>query len=104
MMSMSADGRTGVAVARAEFPDLILLDLHLPDLGGEEVARRLHNEGRTRRIPIIVVSADATPGQITRLRGLGVHEYIIKPFKIQDLLRSIDTLLDPASALLPNAC
>ena len=89
------DARTGLALARDEAPDLILLDLHLPDLNGEEVVRRLHHEPRTRNIPIIMLSADVMPGQLARLRQFGVRESIVKPFKIQTLLQAVDTLLSP---------
>ena len=87
------DGRGGLARARSEQPDLILLDLHLPDLSGDEVMRRLHTGPRTSGIPVLVLSADATPGQIERLRGLGVRDYITKPFRIDALLQAIDTAL-----------
>jgi CheY-like chemotaxis protein/anti-sigma regulatory factor (Ser/Thr protein kinase) len=57
-------GRLGLALASQHRPDVILLDLHLPDVPGEEVLRRLLAEPRTRQIPVIILSADATPGQI----------------------------------------
>ena len=91
------DGRGGLARARAERPDLILLDLHLPDLGGDEVVRRLHAGPRTKGIPVVIISADATPGQIDRLRGLGVRDYVTKPFRIDALLQAIDSALLPTS-------
>src|SRR5205809_2206959 len=56
-------GRLGLDLAREHRPDLILLDLHLPDLPGQEVLRRLLDEPRTREIPVIILSADASPGQ-----------------------------------------
>ena len=94
----AADGRSGLALAREVRPDVIVLDLHLPDIAGDEVLRRLYNEPGTRHIPIIVLSADATPGQIARLRQLGAREYITKPFKIQVFLQALSTLLDPTPA------
>ena len=98
----AADARSGLALAREHCPDLILLDLHLPDLSGGEAVRRLHTEPRTRAIPVIVLSADATPAQIKRLRGLGVRDYLVKPFKVQALLGAIDAaLLAAASAPEP---
>ncbi len=93
----ATNARAGLALAREELPDLILLDLHLPDLPGDEIARRLHTETRTRDIPIIVLSADASPSQITRLQGLGVRDYIVKPFKVQALLDAIDAVLLPTA-------
>ena len=89
----ATDGRSGLARARTAQPDLILLDLHLPDISGDEVVRRLHTERLTCGIPVLVLSADATPGQIERLRGLGVRDYLTKPFKIDALLQAIDTAL-----------
>ncbi len=91
----ATDARTGLALAREHLPDLILLDLHLPDLPGDETVRRLYTEPRTRSIPVVVLSADATPAQITRLRSLGVREYLVKPFKVQALLEAIDAALLP---------
>ncbi len=93
----ATDARSGLALAREHRPDLILLDLHLPDLAGDETVRRLYTEPRTRRIPVVVLSADATPAQITRLRGLGVREYLVKPFKVQSLLGAIDAALLPVA-------
>ena len=95
LLLSASGGRAGLALARENRPDVILLDLHLPDMPGEEIVRRLHNEPRTRRIPIIILSADSTPAQIARLRELGVYEYITKPFKIQTLLRTLDAALQP---------
>ncbi len=92
------DGRSGLALARKQVPDLILLDLHLPDIGGDEVMRRLRLEARTCDVPVIVLSADATPAQITRLKQLGVREYLTKPFRIRELLAAIDTALDARCA------
>jgi CheY-like chemotaxis protein len=53
-------GRLGLELAAEHRPDLILLDLHLPDIGGEEVLARLHQDERTREIPVVILSADAT--------------------------------------------
>ncbi len=93
----AADGRGGLALARKQVPDLILLDLHLPDMGGDEVMRRLRLEARTRDVPVVVLSADATPSQINRLRQLGVSDYLTKPFRIRELLAAIDAELDQKS-------
>ena len=93
----ATEGRAGLALAREHLPDLILLDLHLPDLPGDEIVRRLHTEPRTRRIPVVVLSADATPAQVERLHGLGVRDYLVKPFKVQALLGAIEAALLPAA-------
>lgn len=69
---------------------LVLLDLHLPDLGGEEVLQRLRDDPATASIPVVIVSADATPGQIRRLLTAGAAAYLTKPIDVRDLLRILD--------------
>ena len=80
-------------LARDHRPHLILLDLHLPDITGEEVMRRLQADPTTSSIPIVVLSADATQDHIDRLLATGATAYITKPFAFGDLLRTIDDLL-----------
>jgi CheY-like chemotaxis protein len=86
-------GQLGLELARQHRPDLILLDLQLPDLPGEEVLRRLQGDPATERIPVIIFSADATPGQITRLRQAGAADYLTKPFRVAAFLELIDGML-----------
>ena len=88
-------GAPGLELARQHRPDLILLDLHLPDMDGPEVLRRLQSEAATRHIPIVVVSADATPGQIQRLLGEGARDYLTKPFPVRDFWRVLNDNLPP---------
>ena len=76
-------GRLGLDLAREHRPDLILLDLNLPDIGGAEVMRLLQDDAKTRRIPVIVISADATSAQIRRLRDAGVRAYLTKPLDVK---------------------
>jgi CheY-like chemotaxis protein len=83
-------GRLGLDLAREHRPDVILLDLHLPDVPGEEVLRRLLAEPRTRHIPVIILSADATPGQIERLLGAGARAFLTKPIDVRRLLALLD--------------
>jgi signal transduction histidine kinase len=75
-------GGLGVELARQHVPDLILLDLHLPDIQGLEVLQKVRSDPSTRNIPVVVTSADATPGQIARLRTAGADEYLTKPLDI----------------------
>ena len=65
-------GLIGVDLAVQHAPDVILLDLHLPDVDGAEVLRRLKDDPRTASIPVVMLSADATPGQMERLEAAGV--------------------------------
>jgi signal transduction histidine kinase/CheY-like chemotaxis protein len=79
-------GRLGLDLAREHRPDLILLDLHLPDVPGDEVLRRLRQDPQTRDIPVVVISADASPGQVKRLLETGARAYLTKPIDIAQLL------------------
>jgi PAS domain S-box-containing protein len=90
-------GRLGAELACEHVPDLVLLDLHLPDVQGDEVLRRLRADKRTARIPVVMISADATPRTIDRLRAQGADAYLTKPLDVDEFLSTIDRLL-PAAA------
>ena len=83
-------GSLGVELAGQHCPDIILLDLHLPDINGDEVLRRLRENPDTRHIPVVMISADATPGQIERLMAAGADDYLSKPFDIGHFLGVLD--------------
>jgi len=74
-------------------PELVLLDLNLPLLNGHEVLRRLRADPRTRRIPVVVLSADASPGQIDRLMMLGADAYLTKPIDLKEFYRVLERVL-----------
>ena len=86
-------GTLGVELAREHRPALVLLDLHLPDMGGEEVLQRLRDDPATASIPVVIVSADATRGQIQRLLTAGATSYLTKPIDVQQLLATLDGVL-----------
>ena len=86
-------GRQGVELAQAHRPDVIILDLHLPDLPGEEVLARLRTDARTCAVPVVILSADATPGQVTRLLAQGARAYLTKPLDLNELLSLLDEIL-----------
>ncbi len=79
-------GRLGLDLAREHLPDLILLDLHLPDISGEEALRNLREDPLTTRIPVVVISADATPVHVKRLLAAGAHDYMTKPLDVKRFL------------------
>jgi CheY-like chemotaxis protein len=89
-------GELGLELARERSPDLILLDLHLPDLGGEQVLARLRADTVTREIPVVVLSADATARQREPLLAAGALDYLTKPIEVRALLAVIDRVLVPA--------
>jgi CheY-like chemotaxis protein len=72
----------GLALARQQRPDLIVLDLHLPDMPGTEVLKRLKADQSTREIPVIVLTADASKSQSERVRQLGATDYLTKPLNV----------------------
>ena len=86
-------GRLGLELAREHRPALVLLDLHLPDMGGEQVLQRLRDDPATASIPVVIVSADATPGHVQRLLGAGATAYLTKPVDVRELLRLLDDTL-----------
>jgi len=86
-------GTRGLELARDHRPELIILDLHLPDLPGSDVLARLSADPRTRGIPVVILSADATPGQIKRLLEQGAREYLTKPLDIRQVLALEDDTL-----------
>lgn len=90
----AADGTEGLTLARSQRPDLILLDLHLPDIAGEEVLRRLRADDETRRLPIVIVSADANPESQQRMRAQGASDFLVKPYTIGQLIETIDVTLE----------
>jgi len=85
-------GSLGIELAREHLPHLILLDLHLPDMSGTDLLDALRDDPRTAAIPVVVVTADATPSQIQRLRDLGVAAYLTKPIDIRELLSVVETM------------
>jgi CheY-like chemotaxis protein len=72
---------------------LILLDVHLPDINGFDVLERLRADPATANIPIVILSADATPGQVRKFRDAGANEYLTKPLDLKLLLTLIDNYL-----------
>ena len=86
-------GGLGLDLARRHSPDLILLDLHLPDLRGHEVLARLRQDEITRDIPVVIISADATARQIQRLMAAGARSYLTKPLDIGEFFRVIDEVM-----------
>lgn len=83
-------GRRGLEMATALLPKLILLDLNLPDMHGSEVLQQLRQQPSTADIPVVILSANATPSQIERLLTAGAKNYLTKPFDIDPFLAVVD--------------
>jgi two-component system phosphate regulon response regulator PhoB len=96
-----ASGRDALTAAKDQTPDVVLLDLMLPDLSGLEVCRRLRSETTTRDVPIVIVTAKGD--EVDRVVGfeLGADDYVVKPYSVRELLLRIEAVLrrsPPAAA------
>jgi CheY-like chemotaxis protein len=95
---IARDGASGVALAQAERPDLILMDLGLPIMDGWEAARRLKSDEATSHIPLIALSAHAMSSDRTQALEAGCDEYDVKPVEWARLLTKIRALLPSEGA------
>jgi CheY-like chemotaxis protein/anti-sigma regulatory factor (Ser/Thr protein kinase) len=95
-------GRDGIECAVRDVPDIILLDLHLPDLQGDEVLNELKADPVTAAIPVIVLSADASRGVIHRLLAGGAFAYLTKPIELAELGELLDTFAAAAQDQQPQ--
>jgi CheY-like chemotaxis protein len=86
-------GQSGIDLAQGHSPKLILLDLNLPDMHGSDVLRQLQRQPVTAKVPVVVLSADATPSQIERLLTSGARNYLTKPFDIDAFLAVVDEMV-----------
>ena len=91
------DGRQGLAAARSEAPDLILMDMSLPEIDGWEVTRQLKSDDTTRSIPVIALTAHAMSSDRQKALAAGCDDYDTKPVEFERLLMKIETMLRSAS-------
>jgi signal transduction histidine kinase/ActR/RegA family two-component response regulator len=86
-------GQLGLELAHELIPEMILLDMNLPDMTGDDVLARLRSDPATASIPVVMLSADATKGQIQRMLEAGAAAYITKPLDVRKFLDTIDEVL-----------
>ena len=91
-------GEKGLELAREFHPDLILLDVHLPDTSGVTVLNTLRTDAGTRDTPIVMVSADATAVRQHQLNDIGANNYLLKPFNVTQFLKILDEYLQRDAA------
>jgi len=91
------DAETGLALARVEQPDLVLMDIQLPGMDGLEATALLKSDQATRAIPVIALTALAMKGDEERIRAAGCDGYIAKPIAYKDFLATIATQLVKAT-------
>ena len=89
----------GALLALAQEPvDVILTDINMPGMDGEQLLERLQQDGALRGIPVVVVSTDATPSRMERMLALGARGYVTKPFSPEILRKELDRVLEAAHA------
>lgn len=86
----TTSGEAALDLAARETPDVILMDIQLPDVSGIEATRRLKANAKTKSIPIIAVTAFAMSGDQAAILASGCNEYISKPFNVTELLQIVD--------------
>jgi DNA-binding response OmpR family regulator len=92
-ISVAMDGTQGLGAIQTNLPDLVLLDLMMPDIDGFEVTRRTRANPDTTHIPIIVVSARTQEADKLMARQLGANGYLTKPYRRTDLIAAINACL-----------
>jgi two-component system cell cycle response regulator DivK len=93
----AADAETGLTLARAEQPDMVLMDIQLPGMDGLEATALLKSDAATRDIPVVALTALAMKGDEERIRAAGCDGYIAKPLAYRDFLATIATHLVKAT-------
>jgi CheY-like chemotaxis protein len=96
-VTCAVDGQEGVAKARSEKPQLILMDMSLPVLDGWEATRRLKADAQTKPIPIIALTAHAMASDEQKAREAGCDDFDTKPIELPRLLGKIEALLSPGT-------
>jgi two-component system, cell cycle response regulator DivK len=96
-VAVAVDGRQGLEMAASEAPDLILMDMSLPEIDGWEAARRLKSDPACARIPLIALTAHAMSGDREKALEAGCDDYDTKPVDLPRLLEKIQSLIGGAN-------
>lgn len=91
---LAMNGRDGVNAARKQNPDLILMDLAMPEMDGWEATRRIKKDPKTASIPLIAVTAHALPSERDRALKAGCDDYIVKPMDLSELVNIVNRTLN----------
>ncbi len=87
------DGLTGLSLVESEHPDVVLLDINLPDVDGYDVVRRLRANQTSRSLPVVAITAKALPGDAERALAAGCDLYMSKPIAVRELWATLERIL-----------
>jgi CheY-like chemotaxis protein len=90
----AVNGNSGIEIARVSQPDVILMDINLPDINGFEALKILHSDPATAHMPIVAISANAMPIDIERGLKAGFFRYLTKPIKVSEFMEALDVALE----------
>lgn len=93
----ASNGSEALALLNQKSVDIILTDINMPEMNGEDFVRRLEEQDKLRAIPVIVVSTDATENRIRRMLDLGAKGYVVKPFSPEALRGELERVLGVAN-------
>jgi CheY-like chemotaxis protein len=93
----AGDGMSGIALARTHQPQVILMDINLPDISGIEALKILRQDPTTKHIPVLAISANAIPRDIEKGLAAGFARYLTKPFKVNEFMQALDQALGLAT-------
>ena len=96
-VNMAANGNEGIELIRKHHPEIVLLDLQMPDISGYDVLRILKDDAELRDIPVLLFSAHNRPEDIQRGKDMGAAGFIFKPFDPQELLDQIEKAVETCS-------
>jgi two-component system chemotaxis response regulator CheY len=94
----ASNGEEALSQLQAHDVDVILTDINMPKMNGEELLRRLEQEGTLRKVPALVISTDATKNRILRMLSLGAEGYMTKPFSPESLREELERILGDRNA------
>ena len=90
-------GEEGLALATAQRPQLVMMDIQLPGIDGVETLRRLRDNGGTRAIPVMAVTASVMGQEVQRIHDAGFDDYLQKPVSLKEMLAAVERLLARSS-------
>ncbi len=93
-VSVASGGQEGIEKAREEHPDLLLLDIMMPDIDGYDVCMKLKGDADTKDIPIIMLTAKGESEAVLKSHSIGADDYVVKPFSLPTLLSKLRKFLD----------